>query len=386
MALRVAVARLQKTVSGGPFLLRINNQFSRMKHFNNESPLAKHAKKRTSSVRLIGGGLAIGVAVGAVYSYFSDSERKLPGSIINTPTKLPIMKTLPSELKVTRKVRHNNDEYSDLILFQYPTCPFCCKVRAFLDYLKVPYDIIEVDPMLKQQISWSDYKKVPILLVKSNNGYQPLTDSTMIVSALATYLKDKTFNIEDIANFYPSMAYVDVDGKRKTDIMNKYFIMNEDESDKSKRLNSENERKWRKWSDETLVHSLSPNAYRTLSEAIDSFKWFSIVGEWEKNFPIWETSLMVYGGAFMMWLISKKLKKKYMLKDDVRQSLYEECNTWVKAVEQNGGTFMGGNKPNLADLAVYGTLSSIEGCMAFKDVQENTKINVWFNNMKKVIL
>lgn len=112
-------------------------------------------------------------------------------------------------------------------------------MRAFLDYLKVPYDIIEVDPMLKQQISWSDYKKVPILLVKSNNGYQPLTDSTMIVSALATYLKDKTFNIEDIANFYPSMAYVDVDGKRKTDIMNKYFIMNEDESDKSKRLNSE---------------------------------------------------------------------------------------------------------------------------------------------------
>ncbi|XP_026823301.1 prostaglandin E synthase 2 [Rhopalosiphum maidis] len=387
MALRVAIARLNtKTVSGGPFLLRTNNPFSRMKHFNNESPLAKHAKKRTSTVRLIGGGVAIGVVVGAAYSYFADSERKLPGSIVNTPTRIPILKTLPPELKVTRKVRHNNDEHADLILFQYPTCPFCCKVRAFLDYVKVPYDIIEVDPMLKQQINWSDYKKVPILLVKTSNGYQPLTDSTMIVSALATYLKDKTFNIEDIANFYPSISYVDVDGKRKTDIMNKYFIMNEDESEKSKRLNFDNERKWRKWSDETLVHALSPNAYRTLSEAIDSFKWFSIVGEWEKNFPFWETSLMVYGGAFMMWLISKKLKKKYMLKDDVRLSLYEECNTWVKAVEQNGGTFMGGNKPNLADLAVYGTLSSIEGCMAFKDVQENTKINVWFSNMKKVIL
>lgn len=71
-----------------------------------------------------------------------------------------------------------------------------------------------------------------------------------------------------------------------------------------------NERKWRKWSDEVLVHALSPNAYRSLSEAIDSFKWFSIAGEWEKNFPFWETSLMIYGGAFMMWLISKKLKKK----------------------------------------------------------------------------
>lgn len=105
--------------------------------------------------------------------------------------------------------------------------------------MKVPYDVVEVDPMLKQQINWSSYKKVPILLVKTNNGYQPLTDSTMIVSALATYFKDKTANIEEIANFYPPVSYVDVDGKRKTDIMNKYFVMDEDESNKTKRLKYE---------------------------------------------------------------------------------------------------------------------------------------------------
>lgn len=74
-----------------------------------------------------------------------------------------------------------------------------------------------------------------------------------------------------------------------------------------------------------------------------------------------------------------------MLKDDVRQSLYEECNTWVTAVENSGGKFMGGDQPNLADLAVYGILSSIEGCLAFKDVRENTKINAWYNNMKMVL-
>jgi microsomal prostaglandin-E synthase 2 len=387
MALRVAIFRLHNTkvVSTGPAILRINNSLTRMKHFNNESPLAKHTKKPMSTVRLVAGGISIGVIIGGVYAYFSKSERKLPGAIINTPTQISKIENLPPNLKVTRKVRHNSDEKADIILFQYPTCPFCCKVRAFLDYMKVPYDIIEVDPMIKQQISWSDYKKVPILLVKSNNGYQPLTDSTMIISAMATYLKNISVNIEDVANFYPSVSFIDSDGKRKSDIMNKYFIMNEDESEKSKRLNSDNERKWRQWSDDVLVHSLSPNAYRTLSEAINSFKWFSIAGEWEKNFPIWETLLMVYGGAFMMWLISKKLKKKYMLKDNVRQSLYDECNIWIKAVEQNGGKFMGGDKPNLADLAVYGILSSIEGCMAFKDVQENTKINDWFKNMKVVL-
>jgi len=115
MALRVAVARL-KTVAGGPSLLRINNTFSRSKHFNSESPLAKHARKRTSTVRLIGGGVAIGVVVGAAYSYFSDSERKLPGAIVNTPTQIPILKELPTDLKVTRKVWH----YSQLtVIFKF---------------------------------------------------------------------------------------------------------------------------------------------------------------------------------------------------------------------------------------------------------------------------
>jgi microsomal prostaglandin-E synthase 2 len=74
-----------------------------------------------------------------------------------------------------------------------------------------------------------------------------------------------------------------------------------------------------------------------------------------------------------------------MLNDDVRQTLYDECDMWVKAVEENGGKFLGGSNPNLADLSVYGILSSIEGCVAFKDVLANTKINNWFSNMKTVV-
>lgn len=37
------------------------------------------------------------------------------------------------------------------------------------------------------------------------------------------------------------------------------------------------EREWRKWADETLVHMLSPNVYRTLDEAYKTFNWFSKV-------------------------------------------------------------------------------------------------------------
>lgn len=47
---------------------------------------------------------------------------------------------------------------------------------------------------------------------------------------------------------------------------------------------------------------------------------------------------------------------------------------------------MGGNEPNLADLAVYGVLSSIEGCSAFKDLMKSSKIKDWYLNMKDQVV
>lgn len=74
------------------------------------------------------------------------------------------------------------------------------------------------------------------------------------------------------------------------------------------------------------------------------------------------------------------------MKDDVRQSLYDDCDYWAKAVKQQGTRFMGGDRPNLADLAVYGVLSSIEGCNAFKDLLKNSKIKDWYLDMKDQVL
>ena len=38
-------------------------------------------------------------------------------------------------------------------------------LSAFLDYYKIPYRVVEVNPINKKEIKWSDYKKVPILKV-----------------------------------------------------------------------------------------------------------------------------------------------------------------------------------------------------------------------------
>lgn len=49
-------------------------------------------------------------------------------------------------------------------LYQYQNCPFCGKVRAFLDYHGIKYNKVEVSPLWKGEIGFSKYKKVPIVI------------------------------------------------------------------------------------------------------------------------------------------------------------------------------------------------------------------------------
>lgn len=51
---------------------------------------------------------------------------------------------------------------------------------------------------------------------------------------------------------------------------------------------------------------------------------------------------------------------RHNLSDDVRQDLYAYANEWINAIGDRA--FMGGNEPNLADLAMYGAMTAFEGC------------------------
>lgn len=99
----------------------------------------------------------------------------------------------------------------EVVLYQYEACPFCNKVKgnvldpihfhlllvflriylpsvAFLDFNKIPYKIVEVNPLFKKEIKWSDYKKVPILTV---DGEQ-LVDSSGLCLNLYSSFQDYT--------------------------------------------------------------------------------------------------------------------------------------------------------------------------------------------------
>ncbi|KYN32361.1 Prostaglandin E synthase 2 [Trachymyrmex septentrionalis] len=329
---------------------------------------------------------ATGVAVGAGYAYYRINETRKNIALEGTELDTVLLEHKPP-VTPSRKIVYSGDTTGlKLTLFQYQTCPFCCKVRAFLDYYGISYDVVEVDPVLRKEIGWSSYKKVPILLTQLEGGYQPLKDSSMIVSLLASHLYDRSQKIEEFVDYYPSIGMHDETGKFKYEIINKYFLMFNNQLPKDRAMDDIiEERKWRKWADDVFVHTLSPNVYRTLDESYKTFNWFSEVGKWEEYFPTWERLLIVNVGAMAMWLIGKRLKKRHHLKNDVRQSLYDEANYWLRSIKARGTTFMGGNKPDLSDLAIYGILKSIEGCEAFQDLKTHTNIDVWYNAMKEQV-
>eukprot|EP00250_Pteridium_aquilinum_P014034 c21736_g1_i1 orf=235-1218(-) len=224
----------------------------------------------------------------------------------------------------------------EVILYQYEACPFCNKVRAFLDYHSIPYRVVEVNPMSKKELKWSEYKKVPILMV---NGQQ-MNDSTAIISTLneRISLGEMTASAEAL----------------------------------------EEQETWRRWVDEHLVHVLSPNIYRNPSEALESFEYITTHG----NFTTMERLIAKYGGATAMYFVSKRLKKRHNITDE-RAALYGAADHWVKALKDR--SFMGGSKPNLADLAVFGVLRPLRHLTAGKEMVANTSIGPWYTRMEAAV-
>ena len=180
---------------------------------------------RKSNVKWLIGSAIIGGALTAGYLEFKSMNTKTSHMEFEDLPLFTIDKV--PDVKITRKIVNSNDKTNlDLVLFQYQSCPFCCKVRAFLDAHGFTYSVVEVDAVLRQATRWSPYRKVPMLLARNRDGrYVQLTDSSMIVSVLASFELDPKQDLLELASFYPNKTYFDDNGRKKQEVMNKYFLM-----------------------------------------------------------------------------------------------------------------------------------------------------------------
>ena len=174
------------------------------------------------------------------------------------------------------------------VLYQYAPCPFCNKVRTFMDYHRIPYKKVEVEPLRKRQMAFSEYKKVPVLIA----GGEQINDSGLILKRLAQYVQ---------ANAGPHYQTPTAE-----------------------------EQTWIQWVDDRLVHLLPANIYRTPSESLQSFDYLL---NSSFHFSASERVLARYSGAVVMYLLCKfKLNKKYGIQDP-RQEIYEDVDSFINALD-----------------------------------------------------
>lgn len=218
---RLLAGRLSTTLhSQSALALRTSAQ----RHFNTQ-----YVPPGRSTGQLIAYSIGVGTVVGVGYAGFQALTRPQPDSRTQTQDAF-FVDRLP-DVPITRRLQSARDKTDlDLVLFQYQTCPFCCKVRAFLDSQGLSYAVVEVDAVLRQSIKWSPYKKVPMLLAKCKDGrYVQLTESSMIISILASVLADPTQDVAELYKFYPTETFVDESGASKSEVLNKYFVMLQDQ-------------------------------------------------------------------------------------------------------------------------------------------------------------
>uniref|UniRef100_A0A0K0F3N2 Prostaglandin E synthase 2 n=1 Tax=Strongyloides venezuelensis TaxID=75913 RepID=A0A0K0F3N2_STRVS len=269
-------------------------------------------------------------------------------------------------------------------LYQYQTCPFCCKVRAFLDYYGFDYHLIEVDPLSRGELKFAPcQKKVPVTTCSCLD--KPMTESSLIMSIFSTFLQRKNLSIKDVVELYPPLTQVEAkSGKEVQTFPNKYFIMLEEDYKWNSQIQAaREEREWREWVDNHFIHIISPAIYRTILESLNTFIWFSEAGHWEDNFNYVKRQLAIYVGAVVMYFVSKRLKKKHNI-DDARKAMEESLNEWMTALGTSR-TFMGGREPNLADIALYGAIQSFVGLDCFEEMKKKTDIEKWYNPMDKLV-
>jgi microsomal prostaglandin-E synthase 2 len=135
----------------------------------------------------------------------------------------------------------------------------------------------------------------------------------------------------------------------------------------------EEEMMWLAWSDK-FVKGLPTAMYDTLPNALQSFDYITKVGK----FSWFEKLSIKFSGAAIMTLVAKKIKKREGI---VRPDLFlkEKASEWAEGLK--GRPFMGGEKPNGADLAVFGITRVVWELCAGKVLRENRAFTDWFNRV-----
>lgn len=294
-----------------------------------------------------------------------------------------------------------------LTLYQYDVCPFCCKVKAVLDFYRIPYRVVEVSPLTKRQLKWGAHRKVPVLALGGTGGggeqeaFAPLpgvdvlADSSLIISRIAAEA--------DAAGLGPEGAAGSGEkGKRRGGSSSSWFRRAGSKTPSSPSSPRSKEAIWRKWVDGRLVKVITVNIYRTGKESWQTFDYISETGDFG---GIVEKTAARVVGAGMMWMIAVRLAKKYGVEGEPRAALEHAGREWTEgalrrdddddesasslsstSTSTTATPFAGGVSPDLADLSAFGVWRAVSKTDSFADAMAgNGELRAWYERMERAV-
>ena len=221
-------------------------------------------------------------------------------------------------------------------------------------YAGITPELVEVNPLTKAELKFSkDYRKVPIAIIDNQqiNGSDDIMDALLQNHSIQATLAAKW---------------------KSNDMTLSTFFDKDDQQ-------------WTKFANDDLAALLYPNLCRTWS---DSYKAFGYVHSVD-TFSGVQKVLVQWVGSFAMFMAASKIKKKRGILDEVKA--LDDVLTKFENNGLDGGKkqFVSGKAdPNLGDIAIFGTLRSIEGLPAHEQAVKSRKSGViqeWYSRMKKQV-
>jgi len=126
-----------------------------------------HPFKNTSLTRFMSTHSSRGYGAAMDFQSFSSTKKLMyltAGSVLFLGLSY---RSRSRSLGTCKSLKYSTEAVSDvpaLKLYQYRTCPFCCKARAYLDYAGFKYEVVEVNPLSRKEMKFSEYRKVPFVV------------------------------------------------------------------------------------------------------------------------------------------------------------------------------------------------------------------------------
>jgi len=215
-------------------------------------------------------------------------------------------------------------------IYTYATCPFSLKVKSLLKSRGIEFSNVEVDPMKKTELQWSDWKKVPV--------------------------------------------FVDIDGTHVNDSNDILHYIDENNGNKFPRDGEDTEQdKWMNFSNEILGKSIVAVIYKNYLTSLHALDYVTKVDK----FSLKDRIVSKWLGAVIMRMIGRSRAK--MFDQPPRTNLQTQLDSMSSGIK---GGFFGGDDPNGADFANYGILRSMQGLNGFDIVESHGVIWPWYNRMQ----